>query len=371
MSTPVAPHIAASAMVHVAVVLSAVAAPRPPRTQAAQVDEMRPYLVALETRSRHESKVIADGPGAGEGRAVDDTDGDGVAAGGEKHEQAAGKAGSTLSRESERRRWSAPRKPPVLDDRWDGKSRSAADFGMIGLLGHRGSVPIRSDGSRTPALPSDPALAEGSMWARPLGESPGIGAAGLSGTGLGGGGVGAGIGLDHIGELGHGDGQVGPGTGGRGAPIVEASGVGIWWGDDAGWGRDGVSGRAEAGPGHGVGSLQGSRRTWGPTVWTSGTAHNSRIPPETIQRIVRENFGRFRLCYERGLLRNATLAGRVATRFVIGSSGAVVTASNEASDLPDAEVVSCVTQAFAALMFPEEPGDSQVIVVYPIMFTPE
>ena len=39
------------------------------------------------------------------------------------------------------------------------------------------------------------------------------------------------------------------------------------------------------------------------------TQVNGRLPPEVIQRIVRQNFGRFRLCYENGLRNNPNLAG--------------------------------------------------------------
>ena len=47
---------------------------------------------------------------------------------------------------------------------------------------------------------------------------------------------------------------------------------------------------------------------------------NGRIPAEVIQRIVRQNFGRFRLCYENGLRNNPNLQGRVAVSFVIGGA---------------------------------------------------
>ncbi len=52
-------------------------------------------------------------------------------------------------------------------------------------------------------------------------------------------------------------------------------------------------------------------------------ASSGRLPPEVIQRIVRQNFGRFRLCYENGLRNNPNLQGRVSVRFVIGRDGAV------------------------------------------------
>jgi len=66
------------------------------------------------------------------------------------------------------------------------------------------------------------------------------------------------------------------------------------------------------------------------------TAVNGRLPPEVIQRIVRQNFGRFRLCYENGARTAPSLKGRVSVRFVIDRTGAVVGAADAGSDLPTA-----------------------------------
>jgi hypothetical protein len=99
------------------------------------------------------------------------------------------------------------------------------------------------------------------------------------------------------------------------------------------------------------------------------TQVNGRLPPEVIQRIVRQNFGRFRLCYEKGLDKEPALEGRIATKFVIDKAGNVTTASDGGSDLPDASVVKCVTDGFAKLQFPQ-PESGIVTVIYPIIFTP-
>ena len=84
---------------------------------------------------------------------------------------------------------------------------------------------------------------------------------------------------------------------------------------------------------------------------------------------MRQNFGRFRLCYENGLRNNPNLQGRVAVRFVIGRDGAVSNVGNGGSDMPDSGVVSCVVRAFYGLSFPQPEGGI-VTVVYPIMFSP-
>ena len=169
--------------------------------------------------------------------------------------------------------------------------REAAEFGMIGLLntgaGGDPNAPTAPWG-RDDSLGNDPMSARGNMWGDSIGDSFGAGGLGLSGIGEGGGGRGEGIGLGYIGTLGHG---AGTGTG---------QGFGI---------------------GHGrLGGSHSTKRAAGPH---GRDQVNGRLPPEVIQRIVRQNFGRFRLCYENGLRNNPNLQGRVSVRFVIGRDGAV------------------------------------------------
>jgi len=84
---------------------------------------------------------------------------------------------------------------------------------------------------------------------------------------------------------------------------------------------------------------------------------------------VRQNFGRFRLCYENGSRSNPGLSGRVSVKFVIDRSGGVSMASDSGSDLPDKGVVQCVVRGFGNLSFPQPEG-GLVTVVDPIMFEP-
>jgi hypothetical protein len=98
---------------------------------------------------------------------------------------------------------------------------------------------------------------------------------------------------------------------------------------------------------------------------------NGRLPPEVVSRIVRQNFGRFRLCYENGLRINPTLVGRVVVKFVINASGAVAMTADGGSDLPDAGVVACVLRGIGNLSFPQPEGGGMVTVVYPLVFSTE
>ena len=99
------------------------------------------------------------------------------------------------------------------------------------------------------------------------------------------------------------------------------------------------------------------------------TKVQGRRPAKVIQRIVSEILGRFRLCYENSLRTSPTLQGRVAVKFVIDRTGAVSTAADGGSDLPDHGVVGCVVRGFGNLSFPQPEGGI-VTVVYPITFSP-
>jgi hypothetical protein len=215
--------------------------------------------------------------------------------------------------------------------------QEAAQFGMIGLISTMGggdpNAPTAPWG-REESSGSDEKSARGNMFGDTIGDSFGAGGLGLSGVGEGGGGRGEGIGLGNFGGLGHG---AGTGTG--------------------------------QGIGNGRGRLGGGHQVKAPKLREGATQVNGRLPPEVIQRIVRQNFGRFRLCYENGMRNNPNLQGRVSVKFVIDRSGAVAMTADGGSDLPDQSVVQCVVRGFGNLSFPQPEG-GMVTVVYPIMFNP-
>jgi hypothetical protein len=207
----------------------------------------------------------------------------------------------------------------------EGEGRAAsvdrAEYGMIGLL--------NSGAGGDPDAPTAP-------WGRDemigVGDAFGVGGLGLRGTGQGGGGRGEGIGLGNVGTIGVGGASTGTGFG------------------------------------SGKGRLGGAHRTKPPTVKMGSTSVQGRLPPEVIQRIVRQNFGRFRLCYENGLRKDPSLAGKVTVSFEIARDGSTTKISAQ-STLPDAAVVSCVTSAFKGLSYPQPEGGI-VKVTYPIAFAP-
>ena len=146
------------------------------------------------------------------------------------------------------------------------------------------------------------------------------------------------------------------GAGGLGLSGIGEGGGGIGQGFGAGHGR--LSGVHS--------SMGGSSSRSVPTVRMGSTSVSGRMPPEVIQRIVRQNFGRMRLCYERGLQSNPNLQGRIAVRFVIGRDGSVSTVGSGGTDLPT-DVASCVIRSFYGLSFPQPEG-GVVNVTYPLTF---
>jgi hypothetical protein len=107
-----------------------------------------------------------------------------------------------------------------------------------------------------------------------------------------------------------------------------------------------------------------------PRIHDDGASLSSAaLPPEVIRRIVRMNFGRFRLCYEDGLRTDPTLTGTVRIRFVIEADGAVGTVNDAGSVLADKGVVACVERAFGGLAFPS-PSGGPMTVTYSLTFNP-
>lgn len=127
------------------------------------------------------------------------------------------------------------------------------------------------------------------------------------------------------------------------------------------------------GMGSGYGTGRGSFRTAKGTqtrVLSGAPTASPGLEREVVRRVVRWNIDGFRACYEAGLASNPNLKGRVTLRFTIGKDGKVTSMTDGGSDLPDANVVRCVLDHGATLVFPAPRGGSPVQVTYPIDFKP-
>jgi hypothetical protein len=91
----------------------------------------------------------------------------------------------------------------------------------------------------------------------------------------------------------------------------------------------------------------------------------TQLPPEVISRIVRQNFGRFKLCAVNG--KGPRALGRVVAKVSIAKDGSVTSAKDDGSDLADKAVTACVIAGLEHLSFPEPQGGAMTVRV-PIVF---
>jgi hypothetical protein len=283
---------------------------------------MQQYLHASAQREEEQKPSEAEQGGGEKGAPAERSKGP---------EGAAGRPENTLARRMAIKGESAERAVSR-----DELRREAETFGTIGLLSAlNASMAPNSPWGADLAMGPDAVNAAGDLFSQELGEGRGMGGLGLSGLGNGAGGKGVGVGMGNIGTC---------------------MGLNCYGNGEGGFARS--VGRNAPEPGR----FKFQIRPDG-TTKVSG-----RLPPEVIQRVVRQNYGRFRACYEVGLRANPNLEGRVTARFVIGGDGSVSNVS-AGGDLPDAGVKSCVASAFYGLSFPTPEGGI-VTVSYPIMLTP-
>ncbi len=81
------------------------------------------------------------------------------------------------------------------------------------------------------------------------------------------------------------------------------------------------------------------------------------LPPEVVQRIVRQNTGRYRLCYEDALTRVPTLKGKVVVGFDLTKDGSPTGVKKATgTDVTDDAILQCITKATSNLSFPSPDG---------------
>ncbi len=209
---------------------------------------------------------------------------------------------------------------------------AAEKAGVLGIIkANQGSI-LASAFGRDSALGNDASDVMGSLVGTEVGEAYGVGGLGLVGSGRGGGGTGEGtIGLGNLGTIGKGGG-----------------------------------GGGLSGYGRGAGGL-GGRRASAPDV-VPGTAEvRGSLDKEIIRRIIRRHINEVKFCYERELVRNAGLVGRVMVQFTIAGTGQVIASMVQSSTLNNGAVEQCIAQAVRRWEFPKPQGGGIVVVTYPFV----
>lgn len=100
-----------------------------------------------------------------------------------------------------------------------------------------------------------------------------------------------------------------------------------------------------------------------------GTESKGRLPPEQIQRTIKQHMGAFKQCYDAGLKKNPAMKGRLTMKFTIDPEGRAKHAVAAESSLGDDDVVACILGELRKLTFPKPEGGI-VSVAYPLELSP-
>jgi len=249
---------------------------------------------------------------------------------GQKHKDEEGKMGDKKSKKKDM--YAIKGKTPDQQLARKMAEEAAKNAGVLGLLKQQQGSQIASIFGKDSALGADAQDALGNLLGDQIGEGYGVGGLGMAGTGRGGGGTGAGtIGLGTLGTIGRG------GGGGSGQ----------------GYGR-------------GAGRL-GGRRARAPNVVPGQAVIRGSLDKEIIRRVIRRHINEVKYCYERELMANPDLSGRVAVQFTISGTGQVIASVVQSSTMKNPTVEQCIAQAVRRWLFPKPEGGGIVIVTYPFL----
>jgi TonB family protein len=170
----------------------------------------------------------------------------------------------------------------------------------------------------------------GGVTGAEIGDATGLGGLGTRGTGPGGGGLSMNsVGLGALGTHGRGGGQ--------------------------------------GGYGEGIGGL-GKKAERDINISAGSPIIMGSLDKEIIRRVIKEHIAQIRYCYEKELVRNPGLFGKVATEFVISANGTVQSADVTQSTLGNPEAERCITAKIRTWQFPKPKGGGIVVVKYPFLF---
>lgn len=91
------------------------------------------------------------------------------------------------------------------------------------------------------------------------------------------------------------------------------------------------------------------------------------VDREAVARVINSHLNEVHGCYERALLKDPGLAGKVVLEWTIGANGRVAAAKTKSSTLRNASVEACILTNLKSWTFPAPKG-GVVIITYPFLF---
>jgi len=100
-----------------------------------------------------------------------------------------------------------------------------------------------------------------------------------------------------------------------------------------------------------------------------GLVVRGALSKETVRRIIRENMRGLYACYTAELIRQPSLEGKIAVRFIINGPNGVEDIAVAHSSIKSRRLEKCVTGAISKWQFPLPEDSGKVFVFYPLLFT--
>ncbi len=146
-------------------------------------------------------------------------------------------------------------------------------------------------------------------------------------------------------------------------------GVGVKGGIDLLRGGKGRGGRAGIGPGALGGGRTGKRGVGGVVFKAPKRKMRVRgtLSREAIAKVVRKHLKQIQYCYERNLLLNPKLSGKLQMEWTISTSGSVSVVKTKQNTMATPAVAMCVSANIKKWKFPKPKGGI-VVVTYPFIF---
>ena len=103
------------------------------------------------------------------------------------------------------------------------------------------------------------------------------------------------------------------------------------------------------------------------TRMASAAKVRGSLSREQISRVVNENIHEIQGCYERRLMSDNTLGGRIVFDWTVTAQGSVSQVRVRSSTVSDSKVADCISGLIKAWRF-EKPAGGEVIVTFPFLF---
>ncbi len=89
---------------------------------------------------------------------------------------------------------------------------------------------------------------------------------------------------------------------------------------------------------------------------------------EEIAKVINQHLGEIQFCYEKELLRQPGLQGKVVFEWTIKPDGRVLVVKTKVGQLPSAAATNCMSDKIKTWQFPKPRGNGVVVVTYPFVF---